>query len=294
MKDLPLELLRTFLATVDTGSMANAARVVARTPSAVSLQMCRLGELLGQPVFRRSGRAQALTHAGELLVPHAREIVGASERALAALAGERLEGPVRFGTVQDLADRVLPRALADFCKQYPGVTLFVQVAKSAQLLEQAGAGELDFAVMFRSRSAQRVIRREPMVWLGHPELAQLDPLPIAVLEPSCGYIEAATHALRQAGRGYRIVLRTPSLAGLRAALEAGLAIGARTALLRSGSIEVLGEAERLPPLPEMAFALHIPRPMGPAARRLAAVVREVVAGTGVDRLPAPSFARAAS
>ena len=36
MQDLPLELLRTFVATVDTGSMAKAARIVARTPSAVS------------------------------------------------------------------------------------------------------------------------------------------------------------------------------------------------------------------------------------------------------------------
>jgi len=299
MNDLPLELLRTFLATVDTGSMANAARQVARTPSAVSLQMSRLGELVGQPLFRRSGRAQALTHAGELLVPHAREIPGASERALAALSGERLEGPVRFGTVQDLADRILPRALADFCKQYPGVTLFVQVAKSQQLLEQARAGDLDFAVLFPSQAglrAQRIIRREPMVWLGHREVAQLDPLPVAVLDPSCGYMEAATEALRRAGRAYRVVLRTPSLAGLRAALEAGLAIGCRTALLRSGSIEVLGEAERLPPVVgEIAFALHIPRPMSPAARRLAAVVREVVAaGTGVDPLQAPQRALAVS
>jgi len=117
-----------------------------------------------------------------------------------------------------------------------------------------------------------------------------------VLDPSCGYMEAATEALRRAGRAYRVVLRTPSLAGLRAALEAGLAIGCRTALLRSGSIEVLGEAERLPPvLGEIAFALHIPRPMSPAARRLAAVVREVVAaGTGVDPLQAPERALAVS
>jgi DNA-binding transcriptional LysR family regulator len=133
-----------------------------------------------------------------------------------------------------------------------------------------------------------------MVWLGHRDLAQLDPLPIAVLDPPCGYVEAATQALRRAGRAYNVVLRTPSLAGLRAALEAGLAVGCRTALLRSGSIEVLGEAERLPPLPEIAFALHVPRPMSPAARRLAAVVREVVASTGVDPLRAPALARAAS
>src|SRR5882724_2216732 len=112
MRDLPLGLLRTFVATVDTGAMAKAARLVSRTPSAVSLQMTRLGELVGHPLFRRRGRELLLTRAGELLNPHAREILNASERAVAALTGERLEGPVRFGTVQDLADRVLPRVLA--------------------------------------------------------------------------------------------------------------------------------------------------------------------------------------
>jgi DNA-binding transcriptional LysR family regulator len=290
MQDLPLELLRTFVATVDTGSMAKAARVVARTPSAVSLQMSRLGDLVGHPLFRREGRTQVLTRAGELLVPHAREILNASERALAALADERLEGPVRFGTVQDLADAVLPRALADFAQQYPGVTLTVHVAQSAMLLEQAISGDLDFAVCFRTGRATRVIRREPMVWLGHPELASLDPLPLAVLDPPCGYIEAARAALRRAGRRHNVVLRTPSLLGLRGALEAGLAVGCRTALMRSGSIQVLGQAERLPPLPDIAFAMYVPRPMSPAARRLAAVVRHVV--QGVAHPSAPHLARA--
>ncbi|HWE25240.1 MAG TPA: LysR substrate-binding domain-containing protein [Myxococcales bacterium] len=294
MKDLPLELLRTFIATVDTGSMAKASGVVGRTPSAVSLQMSRLGELIGQPLFQRRGRTQVLTRAGDLLIPHARDILGASERALAALSEERLQGPVRFGTVQDLADRVLPRVLADFARQYPGITLHVQVAQSAVLLEQARAGDLDFVVCFKTQKGQVEIRREPMVWLGHREVALLDPLPLAVLDPPCGYIEAATEALRRAGRPYHVVLRTPSLAGLRAALEAGLAVGCRTALLRSGSIEVLGEAERLPPLPNIAFSMYVPRPLSPAARRLATVVREVVSQRGAARSPAPSVALAAS
>jgi DNA-binding transcriptional LysR family regulator len=290
MHDLPLDLLRTFVATVDTGSMAGAARVVGRTPSAVSLQMSKLGEFVGHPLFRRERRSQVLTRAGDLLVPHARDILEASERAMAALADERLTGPVRFGTVQDLADKVLPRVLADFAKQYPGVTLQVQVAQSATVLEQAMAGELDFAVCFRTGRATRVIRREPMVWLGHRELAALDPLPLAVLDPPCGYIEAAQAALKRAGRRWNVVLRTPSLLGLRGALEAGLAIGCRTALMRSGSIEVLGEAERLPALPDMPFALYVPRPMSPAARKLAALVRGVVQGAAPAALP--EFARA--
>lgn len=276
MNHFPVELLQTFIATVETGSMAKAARVVGRTPSAVSLQMARLAALVGHPLFRRSGREQVLTGAAEALVAHAREVIQTSERAFAAMRSERLEGPVRFGTVQDLADALLPLALADFSRRYPGVTVHVQVARSDVLLEQARSGDLDFAVCFTGTRALREIRREPMVWLGHRGLAGKDPLPLAVLDPPCGYIEAATEALRRHGRPFTVVLRTPSLLGLRAALEAGFAIGCRTALMKTGTIEVLGAGDNLPALPSIGFALHIPRPLGAAARRLASVVREVV------------------
>src|SRR4051812_2541621 len=130
MKHFPVELLQTFLATVETGSMAKAARIVGRTPSAVSRQMAKLPALVGHPLFRRRGHVQELTGAAEALVAHARDVIQVSERAFAAMRSERLEGPVRFGTVQDLADTLLPRALAPFSRQYPGVTVHVQVARS--------------------------------------------------------------------------------------------------------------------------------------------------------------------
>lgn len=288
MKDLPIELLRTFLATVEAGSMAKAARLVERTPSAVSLQMTKLGELVGRPLFERKGRAQALTHVGEVLVEHARAILQASDRAMAAFSAERLEGPVRFGTVQDLADVVLPSALAAFAKQYPAITLHVHVADSAVLIEHAHSGTLDFCVCFRSRHAPRTIRREPMVWLGRRSVASLDPVPLAVLDPPCAFRDAPIAALKRVQRPHRIVLRTPSLAGLRAALEAGLGVGCRTPLLRSPGIEILGEAEGLPPLPEIAFSLFVPRPLSPAARKLAGLVHRIVARESVHEPTDPA------
>ncbi len=277
MNHFPIDLLQTFIATVETGSMAKAARIVGRTPSAVSLQMTKLASLVGHPLFRRVGGDYVLTGAAEALVAHAREVIETSERAFISMRSERLEGPVRFGAVQDLADALLTRALADFAMQHPGVTVHVQVARSDALLEQARSGELDFAVCFTGAKALREIRREPMVWLGHRDVARRDPMPFAVLDPACGYIEAATEALRRHGRRFTIVLRTPSLLGLRAALEAGFAVGCRTALMKSGTIEVLTGDDDLPPLPSVGFALYIPRPLGAAARRLASVVREVVA-----------------
>ena len=66
--NLEIDLLRTFAAVADTGSFTGAAGLVARTQSAVSLQIKRLEEALGQRVFERTSRSLALTRAGETLL----------------------------------------------------------------------------------------------------------------------------------------------------------------------------------------------------------------------------------
>jgi len=280
MRDLPVELLRTFVAVAETGTMAKAAGVVSRSPSAVSLQMTRLANIVAQPLFRHGGRAQGLTHAGETLLGYAREIIGASERALAAMSKDTVQ-LVRFGTVEDLADTVLPSALAEFAKGNPEVGLDVHVGASSLLLDEADAGKLDFVLCFQSRRARRVVRRESLVWLGRRSLVHNDPLPVAILQPACELCEEGVDALRRVGRRYNVVLRTPSLSGLRAALDAGLAVGCRTPLLGSGNIQLLGAAEGLPALPEVAFAMQVPRALTPAARRVAGLVRHVIARGGI-------------
>lgn len=294
MRDLPIELLRTFVAVVECGTMAKAARVVSRTPSAVSLQMSRLTATVGRPLFRLEGRTQALTAAGETVLRCAREILAINDRALADLSDESMQGPVRFGTVQDLADTLLPSALARFAESHPAVTLEVHVGTSALLLDEADDGKLDFVVCFQSRRAPRVIRREKLVWLGRRTAALLDPLPIAILQPTCALCDEGTAALERAGRRHHVVLRTPSLSGLRAALEAGLAVGCRTPLLHSGNIEVLGAELGLPKLPDVGFALHVPRALTPAARRVAALVRGVISAEGSTSEPTASLAVIAS
>ena len=280
MRHFPVDLLATFVATGEQGSMAKAARTVGLTPSAVSLQMTRLAALVGRPLFRKRGRDLLLTVAGEALLAHARTVLEASERAALAMSRERLEGPVRFGTVQDLADSLLPRALSDFSRRHPGVAVEVQVARSAELLPLLRSGDLDFGVLFAAGRGLREMHREPMVWLGHPDVARRSPLPLAMLDPPCAYGDAALEALRREGRPFEVVLRTPSLLGLRAALEARFAIGCRTALMKSAAIEVL---DGLPALPHMPFALHIPRPLAPAARKLCSMVRDLLVARRVAR-----------
>ena len=61
---LDIDLLRSLVAFADNGSFTKAADVVGRTQSAVSMQMKRLEEMVGKPLFARQGRDLALTHDG--------------------------------------------------------------------------------------------------------------------------------------------------------------------------------------------------------------------------------------
>lgn len=59
--NLDLDTLRTLAVAHDRGGLAQAAEHLGRTPSAISLQMKRLQEDLGTPIFRKRGRGLALT-----------------------------------------------------------------------------------------------------------------------------------------------------------------------------------------------------------------------------------------
>src|ERR1700692_4849869 len=72
--NIPTELLRSFVAVIETGSILQATERVFVTQSAISLQMRRLEEIIRQPLFNRHGRKLRLTPAGEHLLSTARQI----------------------------------------------------------------------------------------------------------------------------------------------------------------------------------------------------------------------------
>ena len=91
----------------------------------------------------------ALTDDGEMLLGDARRLLQFEEAARHRLAAPRLSGTVRFGVVEEVAGGSLPSALGRFATLHPGVKLEVQIAVSAELIEQLNAGRLD--VVFAKR-----------------------------------------------------------------------------------------------------------------------------------------------
>jgi DNA-binding transcriptional LysR family regulator len=255
--NLPTELLRSFVAIVDSGSMLKATERVFVTQSALSLQMKRLEETVLTPLFHRDGRRLTLTPSGTALLGHAREILALNDRAVVALTGDALVGPVRVGLVQDFAETLLSGVLARFAQLNPEVQLQVRVAGSPELLDLLNGNRLDVVLCMGAPEDAAAVRVAPMVWHGDPELAERSVLPLAILEPPCRFRDAALTALERDGRPFRVALETPSLSALRAAVEAGLAVTCRTALFRplTTPIEV-----GLPVVPQVAYV----RRVGPA------------------------------
>jgi DNA-binding transcriptional LysR family regulator len=274
--NIPTELLRSFVAIIDTGSMLQATERVFVTQSALSLQMRRLEEIVRQPLFNRQGRKLRLTQAGEHVAETAREILALNDRLFASLQGQALSGTARIGLNQDFAEVFLPGVLQEFAIAHPEIQLHVRVAGSQELLDALRAEALDIVLCVRPAAEPNGIKLEPMKWIGQPHLLERDILPLALLEEPCLYRATALKALEEAGLPFRIVVETASLSGLRAAVQAGLGITCRNALfLGDAMVQDLG-TNHLPAVPDVSYALFESPTLSSAGKFLASLMRQFV------------------
>src|SRR5262245_7086490 len=142
------DLLRTFVAIAETGNFTRAAEQVGRTQSAVSMQMKRLEELVGDALFERGPRGVALTRKGGELVINARRIVSLLDETAASISAPPLDGRVRIGIPEEYGYAALTQALAAFAKRHRNVEVTVRYGSSSLHMAELGAGALDLAVIF--------------------------------------------------------------------------------------------------------------------------------------------------
>jgi DNA-binding transcriptional LysR family regulator len=274
--NLPTNLLRSFVAIVDAGSMLSATEQVFVTQSALSLQIRRLEELVQQRLFAREGRRLVLTPAGDVLLDYSRRVLRLHDDAIAAVSGGHFSGPVRVGMVQDFADTLLAGVLAQFIELHPDTHVYARVAGTAELQTMLEHNQLDVIVGFAAADDPAGIRTAPMQWYGDEESTARSVLPLAVLEKPCRFREAAIASLDAAGRRYRIAVETPNLSTLRAAVQAKLGVTCRTHLFPV-DLEALPDAP-LPALPEVACIIATNGQRGGATSKLAELATAVVRG----------------
>jgi len=255
---LSIEFLKTFLAAVEAGSFTQAAAVVHRTQSAVSMQMKRLEAEIGKPLFARNGKTLSLTGVGELLHEHARRIVQSHDDAVMAFERPALSGKIRFGVEEDYASVVLPRVLSDFALSHPAIRVDVYVAEAVELKAKLDNRELDFALCTEIMNHGTVVHRDPTVWATSPHhlIYEQDPLPIAVYHEGCIFRKWTIEALEKQRKAYRIVYVSTSISGIIAAVESGLAVAPLGLSYLPKHLRALGPEFGFPLLPTARVTLH--------------------------------------
>jgi DNA-binding transcriptional LysR family regulator len=247
---LDLDQLKTFTAIVDEGSFTRAADTVHKTQSAVSMQMRRLEERIGRPLFARDGRQSRVTEDGERLLAYARRLIKLNDEALAVF--DELIGRVRLGTPDDYADRFLPEILARFSRSHARAEVTVVCAPSPMLIDMIDADELDLAIVTqaRIRGPIEIVRREPLLWVGPQRLGlhEEDPLPLALGRPTCAWRRQALDSLEAIGRRHRVLYSSWNSTAVSAAVQAGLAITVLPESALRPGMRTLGETEGLPKL----------------------------------------------
>ncbi|MEP3427602.1 MAG: LysR family transcriptional regulator [Roseibium sp.] len=237
MENLDSDLLRTFVAVAQAGSVTDGARLIHRSQSATSLQIKRLESILGHDVFERHGRGVVMSETGRRLLPIAYEVTARLDAALRDFSQDTIAGRLRLGIPDDHGKAKLAQIIASFSRQHPSVELDVTCALSTGFPEALEKGKMDLAVyeVEHPKKGEEVLFEDPTCWMvsDKQSFASAMTVPVALFDHSCWWRDAAVKSLTAMERPYRVVYSSQSVSGIIAAVEAGIAIG----LLARSSIQ---------------------------------------------------------
>jgi len=225
---LESDLLRIFVAVARRGNVTKAADAVGRTQSAVSMQIRKLEDTIGAPLFERGPRGVTLTSDGRRLLPYAERIVALVTETTSAMRTKPLQGVIRVGIPEEYNQTLLPGALAAFATMHPDAEVTVMCGYTDQQLAALEADDIDLAIIFdwRDGVSGEVLAIDPTVWavsVAH-DLHLERPVPVALYWRSSWCRDFALRSLDQHATPYRVAYTCDTSSGLRSAIASGLAI----------------------------------------------------------------------
>jgi len=275
-----LDLLRAFVAVVDSRSFTAAALQLHSTQSTVSQKIIRLEEAAGQALLERARHDVRPTDAGEKLLGYARRILHLHDEAAAAMTGTALAAVFRLGLPEDFASRLVTPALARFMRTHPNTKLEVTSGLSRDLQKGFDTGEFDL-VMVKQKRGETVGTMhwpEPLSWLDSADfpVSHADPLPLVVFPPNGLYRSDMMEALDRVGRRWHVVFTSSSLASIQSAVAEGLGVSLLPTRVALPGHRLVPAAAGLPSVEPMEIVIrHMDN--GPdQIRQLADMLAEIV------------------
>ncbi|WP_417829253.1 LysR family transcriptional regulator [Thalassospira sp.] len=275
------DLLRSFVAFAECGSFNRAADRIGRTPSAFSMQMKRLEELVGQKLFERDGRNVLLTHDGITFVGYARRILSLTDEAMGKMRAQGTTRPIRIGCPDDYAQKILPVVLRAIQGTLPDAKFFISINPTITLHRLLDQGELDISLVSRSATGEEgyFLRHEPGVWVTSPvhDQHKRDPMPLVLPAEDCKFHAWAIDAISKSDRPFTLLATTRQAASLLHLVRDGLGVAALATASVTDEFQILDGRDGFPPLPAVGVALMIKEGSHPLiSRQLASHIQDFV------------------
>lgn len=229
MQDLDPHLLRAFLSVIDVGTVNGAAAALHRTQAAVSMQIRRLEDIAGAPLFERSPKGLTANAEGRVLEPYAREILTLNEEACQRISGQRMEGRVKLGVVEDFAATRLIEILKSFRDQNPKVHLDLIIAGNRQLAALFEQDKLDLLICDTQEVAHKPLVEWPeqLLWVVRSDLTLMpdDALPVVLFTDACPWRTRVMECLADGQLRWSMVCEASTLVAMATAVQVGIGIG---------------------------------------------------------------------
>lgn len=254
---MQLQQLQYFVAVVDTRHFTRAAAQAGVTQPSLSQQIRALEHGLGAQLFHRTRGNIELTDAGETLLPIARRILADAEtaqREIRALS-ELRAGRVRLGATPSLCTGLLPRMLATFRSEHPGIQLIVHEGGSRDLQTELSEGALDLALVIDSRlTNDAVLQTTPLfveelvvvsplgapgpVRRSHIRIRELQGRQLVMFRPGYDLRESTIAACRAAGFEPTLAIEGGEMDAVLEFVNAGMGLAVVPATVVRGRFEV--------------------------------------------------------
>jgi DNA-binding transcriptional LysR family regulator len=269
---LDLRRLRLLSELARRGTIAEVARAVGYTPSAISQSLLQLEREAGVPLLERDGRRVRLTPAAHGLVARTDRVLAELDAAEAELAADHgtVRGTVVIGSFPSAAAGLVAPAVADVCERHPDLSCPVIEHEPEGGIPALRAGELDVLVSESYEGVAVVptggleaheLLTEPLMLVLPPDSegqdeALRDPVALASLAEASWiaglagtqFAAALEMACREAGFTPRIVHRADDARLIETLVKAGLGVALMPALARTGADAVrFAEATPAPP-----------------------------------------------
>ena len=283
--------LRYFLAVAQTGRFTTAANACNVSQPSLSIQIAKLEEELGGPLFERTRKGGKLTARGETFLPRAKAIWEQMESAredAKALSGLTL-GKVTLGCMPTTGAHLLPPILSAFRKAHPKIQVQLKEESSPDLARDLEQGEVELAILDEAGlrpglDHQTILTEELLLALPakHPlagkkslSLKQLAEEPFILMKSGHGFRQITLELFRKAGAEPKVVFESGGIETVQALVSAGLGISLVPQMVaKFPGVSYAGlshpKAERT-----LSLAWRRKAPLSPAAEALKATILKV-------------------